>query len=63
MDRWKLVEEVFLEVSSADPAQREELLRAKCGEDTELIAEVRSLLSHHGQSDSSSSSSAYTAAE
>jgi WD40 repeat protein len=52
VDRWKLVEDVFLEVSAADASKRDEVLRAKCGDDAELIAEIRSLLSHHGQSDS-----------
>ncbi|MCZ6834908.1 MAG: serine/threonine-protein kinase [Planctomycetota bacterium] len=46
------IAEIFLKVSRADPASREELLTEACGNDAGLRAEVESLLKHHDKPDS-----------
>ncbi len=46
-DREGRIEELFELVRSTPDADREELLRAHCGDDADLAREVLSLLSHH----------------
>ncbi len=43
-DRWKRAEDLFYEAVEVDPAERQAWVKAACGEDTELLAEVESLL-------------------
>jgi eukaryotic-like serine/threonine-protein kinase len=40
-------EEIFLALVEAEPSRRAEILQERCGRDTSLLAEVRSLLDHH----------------
>ena len=44
-DRWKKVEQICYEAESLDKAERDTYLQHTCGSDTELLKEVKSLLS------------------
>lgn len=44
MTDWKRIEDVFLEAVELTPAERPHRVRALCGDDLELLAEVQSLL-------------------
>ena len=50
--RWQRVRELFHACTELDPAQRDELLRQECAEDSELRAEVESLLASLAASNS-----------
>lgn len=43
-ERWEIVQQIFWEARSLAGEERERLLIARCGEDVELLDEVRSLL-------------------
>jgi len=46
-ERWKRVDELLQAALRVPPAEQNEFLRSKCGDDSELIEEVRSLLASH----------------
>jgi tetratricopeptide (TPR) repeat protein len=46
-DRWRRLEDIFHEALECAPTERAALLTAACGDDTELRAEVESLLDAH----------------
>jgi serine/threonine protein kinase len=43
-ERWKQIEEIFRSALDREPIERDVFLNGACGEDTDLLAEVRSLL-------------------
>ena len=43
-ERWNTIDELFGEASELAPPEREVFLRTRCGEDADLLREVRSLL-------------------
>jgi serine/threonine-protein kinase len=43
-ERWQAVQRAFAAVLEAPPGQRDDAIRAACGDDAELLREVRSLL-------------------
>ena len=47
-ERWQRVKELFQEAQPLDATAREALLRRRCGDDTEMMSEVASLLSADG---------------
>ena len=49
--RWERVQAIFEEAIEAPPAEREALLASACGDDTELLREVGSLLVAHEAAD------------
>lgn len=51
--RWQRVNEVFLEAIERDGAERTEFLQQTCGDDSELLAEVRTLIEGHEEADDS----------
>lgn len=44
--RWRRIQALFEESLAREPAQRDDFLVTACGEDADLLSEVRSLLSH-----------------
>ncbi|MEE4143454.1 MAG: serine/threonine-protein kinase [Halieaceae bacterium] len=45
-ERWQRIQQLFEESLARDPAERDAFLATACGDDAELLAELRSLLSH-----------------
>ena len=52
-ERWQRVNQVFLEAIEREAEARTEFLAESCGDDTELIAEVESLIESHESADDS----------
>ncbi len=50
-ERWQRINELFHAALEQEPDARGAFLRAACGDDSELLAEVESLLSSHSQAD------------
>ncbi|OYW19542.1 MAG: hypothetical protein B7Z55_08655, partial [Planctomycetales bacterium 12-60-4] len=46
-DRYQKVKALFIEAAELSPAEREAFIVRACGDQPELVAELRSLLSHH----------------
>jgi len=51
-ERWRRVDELLQAALRLPPEQQNEFLRRQCGGDTELLEEVRSLLTAHRQAGS-----------
>ena len=51
-ERWKRVDELLQAALRARPSQQNDFLRRECGDDAELLEEVRSLLTSHRQAGS-----------
>jgi eukaryotic-like serine/threonine-protein kinase len=49
-ERWNRVIEIFHDAVERPPSRAEEFLRDRCGEDTELYAEIRAMLEQHSRS-------------
>ena len=47
MDRWEKIESLFRAALEQPIAERDDWLRKACGSDSDLLSEVRSLVSHH----------------
>lgn len=50
LKRWKLVDELLQSALEVDPEHRDTFLRAACADDSELLDEVKSLLTAHRRS-------------
>ncbi len=50
-ERWQRINELFHSALEQEPESRETFLQVACGKDSELLAEVQSLLSSHSQAD------------
>jgi len=51
-ERWKRVDELLQAALRLPPEQQDEFLRRKCGNDSQLLEEVRSLVTSHRQANS-----------
>jgi serine/threonine-protein kinase len=62
-DRWQIVEQLFHDALACAPAERRQLLDARCAGDPELRDEVQSLLAEESDADASASIAAAAAAD